>query len=146
MKEQPTQSLPDCPKCGKSLDASWMVCPYCGLRLKLTESVVVRAIIWSLVIFAFVSVDIVLSRSDDGFATWFSILVGLPLAYTFGKALIFRLRGKPLTFSQLGIVSIRVAFYTFIVTVVAPVVLGVALILCFLAICMSGGFFSGGTH
>lgn len=122
-------ALKSCPRCRKDLDANWLVCPYCGLRLKPGNDLLLRSLVWLGVLLTFVLTVTVISQRDPDAAAGLGMVFGIPLAYVFGKAVLFRLQGTPLTWSQLQNTSFRAATVTFLLLVVVPVVLGVALLL-----------------
>ena len=122
-------SLQSCPGCRKDLDANWLVCPYCGLRLRPGDDLVMRSLMWLGILLIFVVTTTLVSQRDPDMAAGLAGLIGIPMAYIFGKAVLFRIRGKPMTWSQLGNTTLRTAWMAFLLMIVAPAVLGVALIL-----------------
>lgn len=141
MNEKIKVFLTTCPKCGEDLEPSWSVCPLCGLRIKPEESLLMRSVIWLSLLVGYVLMVLAIAKTDQNLAVCFGVVVGLPLAYVFGKALIFRMSGQPLTLGQLGRTGLRAGLITFLTVVVAPVVLGIACLLLLFAICASGGAF-----
>ncbi len=129
--------LKTCPGCHKELEANWVVCPHCGLRLKPANDLLVRSLMWLAVLTAFTVLIAVIGTHDRDAASGLGFLFGLPLAYVFGKAVVFRLAGTPLTWNQLWNTSFRAGMMTFLMLVVVPMVLGVALLI-FLFIACSG--------
>ena len=127
--------LKTCPGCRKDLDANWFVCPFCGLRLKPGNDLIMRSLTWLAILLGYVLTITLISQHDPDAAAGLGFLFGAPLAYVFGKAVLFRLQGTPLTWSQLRQTSFRAAMTTFLLVVVVPLVLGVALLIFALAAC-----------
>lgn len=130
-----------CPSCDKKLESKWLVCPYCGLRLKPADDLVVRSLTWFAILLGFTLGERAVARSDPNLATGLGVLIGLPLAYAFGKAVLFRLRGTPLTWGQLSRTTLRAGLTTFGLLVVLPVVIGVSVIVLAFIACFSAGNF-----
>lgn len=76
---------------------------------------------------------ITLKDRDAGIG--FGLLFGLPLAYLFGKAVIFRISGRPLTWRELGLSSLRTVLVTIGLMVILPLAVGLAALLLLFAIC-----------
>jgi len=133
-----------CPQCNHEVREEWVSCPVCGLRLKPGGDLVPRAIAWAAVLASYVWGVTLLYRHDRDQALAFAVLVGLPLCYIFGKAVIFRIQGKPLTWKQLGRTSARTALVSLGLLIVAPVLLGLAVVLLLFVVCgglmMTGQF------
>jgi hypothetical protein len=124
-----------CPQCAAEVQEQWVACPGCGLRLKPHTDLLPRIALWGGIFLSFVWVLTLMLRHEPAQAGWFALLAGLPLCYIFGKAVVFRLRGKPLTWQQLGWTSVRTVVVSFGLMVVLPIVIGVALVLLLLAVC-----------
>jgi len=125
-----------CPKCNAEVREEWVACPACGLRLKPGGDLLPRSLAWAGVLAAYVSAVILIARYDHDVAHAFMLLVGLPLCYIFGKAVLFRVRGKPLTWKELGATSARTFVVGLGVTVVLPVVIGMAMVVLLFAVCV----------
>lgn len=132
-----------CPGCDKRLEAQWVVCPYCGLRLKPADDLLRRSAAWIVVLLGFALGESAIAAKDPSLAGCLAVLIGLPLAYAFGKAVIFRVRGTPLTWNQLGRTTLRAGITTFGLLVVLPVVIGVCVIALAFIACFSGGILGG---
>ncbi len=76
-----------------------------------------------------------ITLNDRDAGVGFGMLFGLPLAYVFGKAVLFRFHGRPLTWRELGLTSLRTAAVSFGTMVVLPILIGVAVLVMFFAIC-----------
>ncbi|HET6422237.1 MAG TPA: hypothetical protein VFG20_01060, partial [Planctomycetaceae bacterium] len=100
-----------------------------------------RAVMWIFVLAAYLGAVTLISRHDHDSALAFGILVGLPLCYIFGKAVLFRVSGRPLTWQQMGMTTLRTALVAAGLFVILPVIIGVAAILLLLAVCASMGVF-----
>lgn len=124
-----------CPGCRQSFDPKWFVCPYCGLRLKPGEDLWLRVLMWLGVLVTFVLSITLIGRNDPDAAAGLGIIVGMPLAYVFGKAVLFRMMGEPLTWNQLAKTSIRTALWSFFLFVVVPIVLGLAFLIFAFVMC-----------
>jgi hypothetical protein len=124
-----------CPQCDREVDEQWVACPACGLRLKPHTELMPRIVAWGAALLAYVwAVTLLMEHQPD--AVWpFAILVGLPLCYIFGKAVVFRIRGKPLTWKQLGWTSLRTAVVSLGLMIVLPVLIGAALVVLLLVVC-----------
>ena len=125
----------DCPGCQKAVEAEWMVCPHCGIRLKSGNDLVTRSFQWLGVLLVFVAGQVAISLYDPNLAGVYGLLLGLPLTYAFGRAVLARMHGVPLTWRQLRATTLRAAAMTFVLLVVVPIVIGVALLLLAFAIC-----------
>ncbi len=141
MTEENHESLTTCPKCDVSLNPAWSVCPVCGLRIKPENGLALRAALWGGVLVGYVLMVLAVIRTDRTLAIGFGVVVGVPLAYVFGRAVIFRLSGRPLTLGQLGRATLRAAIVTILTVVVGPLVLGTACLLLLFAICATGAAF-----
>lgn len=126
---QPPALPHSCPGCRKVLQPDWVVCPFCGLRLRPGDDLLWRSVTWLAVLVAFVVGISKISEHDPDAAAGLGMIVGLPLAYVFGKAVLFRLRGSPLTWSQLWHTGFKAGMMTVLMLVVIPMVIGVALLL-----------------
>jgi len=136
MNEPANLPSPDhCPGCHKATEPKWFVCPHCGLRLKPTDDLMKRSLMWLGILSTFILAQVVVAQRDRDLAWGFSFLVGLPLAYVFGKAVLFRLMGRPLTWSQLGRTSVRTVVTTFVLVVVVPIAIGLALLIFLFIVC-----------
>jgi hypothetical protein len=124
-----------CPGCSHEVQEQWVACPVCGLRLKPATELLPRIVAWGGVLIAFVSAVLLIARHDQDAAAGFAVVTGLPLCYIFGKAVLFRLQGQPLTWKQLGQTSVRTFLVGFGLLVVAPALIGAALIILLLAVC-----------
>jgi hypothetical protein len=131
-----------CPSCNTPLDETWVSCPICGFRVKPADDLLVRAIAWSVVLAAFVLATLLIYKNDAEGAVAFGVLFGLPLVYIFGKAVLFRLRGRPMTWKDLGWTSFRVAVVGVALTVVLPLLIGLAAVVLLFAVC--GAMMLGG--
>jgi hypothetical protein len=133
-----------CPQCSAEVREEWVACPACGLRLKPHSELLPRAIAWGAVLAAYVWVVTQVYQHDRDTGLGLAVLAGLPLCYIFGKAVLFRIQGKPLTWQQLGWTSLRTAAVSLMVMVVAPVLLGLAVVLLLFVVCgglmMTGKF------
>ena len=130
-----------CPRCQSVTEPDWMACPKCGLQLKPGSNLVTRAVMWSLVLAAYLCAVMLIAQHDQDSALGFGILVGLPLCYIFGKAVIFRVSGRPLTWQHLGMTTLRTVLVSAGLFIVLPVIIGVAAILLLFAMCASMGLF-----
>lgn len=130
-----------CPRCQFVTQPDWFVCPKCGLHLKPGSDLLPRAAVWGMIFAAYIGAVVLIARHDQDSAFGFGILVGLPLCYIFGKAVIFRLSGRPLTWQQVGMTTLRTVLVSAGLFVVLPVIIGVAAILLLLAVCASMGVF-----
>lgn len=133
--DQPTL----CPHCQHEVQAEWISCPSCGLQLKPAGDILPRAAVWLLILTAYLWATVSLWRKSPAEGQGFAVLFGLPLCYTFGKAVLFRLMGRPLSWNELGATSFRVFVLGFLVMVVAPFVIGAAFVLLLLAVCSAIG-------
>lgn len=135
----PDNLLPgNCPQCEKELQSQWVVCPYCGLRLKPADDLLKRSLMWIGVLLTFVLAQTLIAQQGSELAGAFGVIVGLPLAYVFGKAVVFRVRGVPLTWNQLSRTSVRAFFTAFILLFVLPLVIGIAALILLLMACSAG--------
>lgn len=130
-----------CPRCQFVTEPEWLACPKCGLQLKPGSDFLPRAAMWAIVFAAYLSAVLLIAQHDQDSAFGFGILVGLPLCYIFGKAVIFRISGRPLTWQHLGMTTLRTVLVSAGLFVVLPVIIGVAAILLLLAVCASMGVF-----
>src|SRR5690242_6974866 len=133
-----------CPGCEAPVDEKWVACPNCGMQLKPADDLLVRSAMWIFLLAAYVFATLLIYKEDRQAGITFGVLCGLPLVYLFGKAVLFRLRGRPLTWKELGWTSFRVALVGVFVTVVLPVIIGVAMVVLLFAVCgmmMLGGKF-----
>ena len=124
-----------CPQCGADLKWRWFTCPQCGYRLKSGKELLYRAAGWLGVLMAFVTGLTVISKYDTNTASAVGALLGFPLAYVFGKAVVFRLSGSPMSWPQLRNTSLRAIVTAIAVMVVLPVVIGIALLIFLFAVC-----------
>ena len=124
-----------CPGCMKQLDADWFVCPYCGLRMKPANDLLVRSLMWLGILLTFLLTLTAISTREPDAAAGLGVIFGLPLAYVFGKAVVFRVTGNPLTWNQLWKTSVRAGITTFMLFVVVPTVLAVALLIFAFVMC-----------
>lgn len=130
-----------CPRCQVVTQPEWIACPKCGLALRPSTDLLPRVAVWSMLFAAYLSAVVLIARHDQDTAIGFGILVGLPLCYIFGKAVIFRLSGRPMTWQHLGVTTLRTMLVSAGLFVVLPVIIGVAAILLLLAVCASMGVF-----
>ena len=135
MSQEIKDFLDTCPGCEKALEPNWFVCPHCGLRVKPGNDFIARSLLWTAVLLAFVMMVLYIAKHDEAAASGFAAVIGIPLAYVFGKAILFRLMGKPLSWQQLRRTTIRVGMITFIYAVVIPTIIGIAMLLLLFAIC-----------
>ncbi len=131
-----------CPGCQTGVETGWMVCPHCGLRLKRGNDLVTRSFQWLAVLVVFATGQALVSWFDPNLAAAYGLLLGLPLAIAFSIAAVRRIQGVPLTWRQLRTTTLRAAAFTFVLLVVVPIVIGVALLLLAFAIC-AGAFQMG---
>ena len=124
-----------CPGCAETVEATWMVCQFCGTRLKPGNDLVVRSFAWLAVLLAFALGQVAVSLYGRDAAVAYGLLLGLPMVYVFGKAVWFRIQGTPLTWSQLRKTAVRSAALTFVLLVVGPIVIGVTLLIFAFAVC-----------
>ncbi|MDX1966107.1 MAG: hypothetical protein SFV23_02945 [Planctomycetaceae bacterium] len=125
-----------CPKCDAEVQADWACCPKCGTWLRSDGPFSYRVLAWLAVAVAFVSATALLSRNSPETATVFAVIFGLPLCYTFGKAVWFRATGRPLTYRDLGLTSVRAFAVNAGLFIVLPTVVGVALVVLMFAVCV----------
>lgn len=133
-----------CPGCDAPVDEKWVACPKCGTQLKPADDLFVRSAIWIFLLASYVFATLLIYEENQQAAITFGVLCGLPLVYLFGKAVLFRLRGRPLTWKELGWTSFRLALVGVFMTVVLPTIIGVAMIVLLFAVCgtmMLGGKF-----
>jgi hypothetical protein len=130
-----------CPRCQAVTQPDWIVCPKCGLQLRPGTDLLSRIAMWGMIFAAYVGAVVLIAKHDQDSASGFGILVGLPLCYIFGKAVIFRLSGRPLTWRHLGMTTLRTVLVSIGLLVVLPVIIGVEAILLLLAVCASMGVF-----
>lgn len=90
---------------------------------------------WVGVLISFVVAQTLIAKYAGDWAGVFFIAVGLPLAYVFVKAMVYRIRGVPLTWSQLGRTSVRAFFTVVILSIVVPIVIGIAALIFLFMIC-----------
>lgn len=131
-----------CPRCLIATQEAWVACPQCGYRLKPGGDLIPRALAWSAALLAFVFAVVLISQHDRDAALGFGVIFGLPLCYIFGKAVMFRLSGRPLNWQDLGMTTLRTALVTIGLVVVLPVMIGMAAILLLLAACSGMMMFS----
>ncbi len=112
-----------------------MICQHCGLRLKPGHELVIRSCVWLAVLLVFALGQLAVSWYDSNMAVGFRVLLGLPIAYAFGKSVLFRIRGTPLTWHQLRDTALRAVAYTLGLLVVLPIVIGVTLVLFMFVTC-----------
>ncbi len=124
-----------CPGCAETVEATWMVCQFCGTRLKPGNDLVIRSFAWLAVLLAFALGQVAVSAYAPDVAVAYGLLLGLPMVYVFGKAVWFRIQGTPLTWSQLRKTAVRSAAWTFVLLVVVPIVIGVTLLIFAFAVC-----------
>lgn len=124
-----------CPGCQRAVQNEWVACPACGQPLKPPSDFWKRAAVWAMVLGGFVLGVTLIALNDRDAGVGFGILFGLPLAYVFGKAVLFRFSGRPLTWRELGLTSLRTAAVSFGTMVVLPILIGVAVLVMFFAIC-----------
>jgi hypothetical protein len=130
-REFPVETLP-CPQCQSTVRPEWYVCPSCGLWLKpLKNTLATRTAMWVFVVAAYATVVAVIDPLHSGETLAFALLAGAPLAYVFGKAVLFRLRGRPLTWTDLGQTSYRAFWVAFML----PFGIGGALLILGFAVC-----------
>ena len=130
----------DCPRCKNHLEVNWFVCPYCGTRIRPGDDLIQRSFTWLLIISGFLLALTIIAQSDEAAATGLGMIFGIPLAYVFGKAVLFRILGKPLGWDRLGAAAVR----SFLFLVVAPMAIGLCvLILGFIACITSMPSFHG---
>ena len=135
MNEPPDPSSTRCPGCHKAVESNRVICHHCGTRLKPGHELVVRSLVWLAVLLVFALGQLAISWYDSNMAIGFRVLLGLPIAYAFGKAVLFRIRGTPLTWHELRDTAVRAAACTFGLLVVLPIVIGVTLVMFMLAVC-----------
>jgi hypothetical protein len=120
-----------CPQCQADVHADWTCCPKCGYWLKPEGPLTWRLVAWALVLGFYVVGVTLIARHDLDTAIGFGVLFGIPLCYVLGKAIIFRMNGRPLTYRQLAITSLK----AFGIAVVVPWLIGVALVLLLCVLC-----------
>jgi hypothetical protein len=111
-----------------------MILHHCGTRLKPGHEFVIRSFVWLAVLLVFALGQLAISWYDENMEVGFRVLPGLPIAYAFGKAVLFRIRGTPLTWHQLRDTALHAVAYTFGLLVVLPIIIYVTLLLLFFAI------------
>lgn len=124
-----------CPKCDADVLTDWACCPKCGQWLKAEGPFSYRVAGWLAVAVAFVAATALLAKASQETATVFAVIFGLPLCYTFGKAVFFRATGRPLTYKQLGVTSFKAFLVNVILFVVVPFLIGLALIVLMFIVC-----------
>lgn len=125
-----------CHKCDANVRADWSCCPQCGTWLRPDGPFTYRLLMWFGLLIGLVSITWLLSRVSPEQALVFALIFGLPLCYTFGKAVWFRLTGKPLTYGQLGSTTIRAFFVNVGMFVVLPMMIGIAAFILLFAVCL----------
>ena len=135
MNEPAEPSSTRCPGCGQAVESNRLVCHHCGLRLKPGHELAIRSLVWLAVLLVFAVGQLAISWYDTNVAIGFRVLLGLPIAYAFGKAVLFRIRGTPLTWHQLRDTALRAVAYTFGLLVVLPIIIGVTLLLFTFSVC-----------
>lgn len=125
-----------CPKCDATVSGDWACCPKCGLWLRPDGPFVYRLLMWLGLLIALVSATTLLSRVSPEQALVFAVIFGLPLCYTFGKAVWFRLTGKPLTYRALGATTLKAFAVNIGLFVLLPLTVGVAAFVLLFAICL----------
>lgn len=124
-----------CPGCECTVQREWVACPACGARLKPASDFWTRAAVWAMVLGGYVLGVTLITLKDRDAGIGFGLLFGLPLAYLFGKAVIFRISGRPLTWRELGLSSLRTVLVTIGLMVILPLAVGLAALLLLFAIC-----------
>jgi|GEM_PF-4001182 len=137
MTEHSPEPLRDfqCPKCDADVQADWACCPKCGQWLKADGPFTYRVLGWLAIAVAFVAMTALFAQTSPETAMVFAVIFGLPLCYTFGKAVWFRLTGKPLTYRQLGVTSFKAFLVNAVLFVVVPFLIGLALIVLMFIVC-----------
>ncbi len=130
-----------CPRCQTVTQPEWLACPKCGLQLRPGSDLLLRSVMWAGILGAYLLAITLISQSDPSAAVGFGVLVGLPLCYIFGKAVIFRFSGRPLTWQHLGMTTLRTILISAGLYIVMPVLIGIAAVLLLLAVCASMGVF-----
>lgn len=120
-----------CPQCNSDVQADWTCCPKCGYWLKAEGPLAWRLVAWAVALAAFVLGVTLIARHDLDTGLAFGVLFGVPLCYVLGKAIVFRFQGRPLTYRQLAITSLK----AFGVAVVLPWLIGVALVVLLCVVC-----------
>lgn len=120
-----------CPRCGNDVHTDWTCCPKCGFWLKREGPLMLRLAAWGLVLSAFVLAISLIARHDRDGAIVFGVMFGLPLAYVLGKAILFRMQGRPLTYQQL----VATSFKAIGVAVVLPWLIGASLLILLCVLC-----------
>jgi hypothetical protein len=120
-----------CPQCNTDVQPDWACCPKCGYWLKPEGPLAWRLVAWAFVLAAFVLGVTLIARHDRDTALGFGVLFGLPLCYVLGKAIVYRFQGRPLTYGQLAVTSLK----AFGVAIVLPWLIGVALVVLLCILC-----------
>ncbi|MDZ4688762.1 MAG: hypothetical protein SH850_27120 [Planctomycetaceae bacterium] len=120
-----------CPQCSADVQADWACCPKCGRWLKAEGPLAWRLVAWAVVLTAFVLAVTLIARDNRDAGLAFGVLFGLPLAYVLGKAILYRMQGRPLTYGQLAMTSLR----AFGAAIVLPWIVGVALVVLLCVLC-----------
>jgi hypothetical protein len=106
--------------------------------LKPGNDLVIRSFVWLAVLLAFTLGQLAVSAYAPNLSVAYGLLLGLPMLFAFGKAVLFRIKGPPLTWYQLRNIALRATAYTFVLLVVVPIVIGVigvALLLLAFVVC-----------
>ena len=100
-----------------------------------------RSLQWLAVLVVFALGQILVACYDPNVAATYALVVGLPLTYAFGKAVVYRIYGIPLTWHELGSTTLRAVTTTattFAMFAMVMMVFYFALYLLLFAIC--GGY------
>ena len=100
-----------------------------------------RSMQWLAVLVVFILGQVLATWYGPNVAATYALLVGLPLVYVFGKAVVYRIYGIPLTWRELGSTTLRAVTTTATTFAMFAMVLMVfyfALYLLLFAIC--GGY------
>lgn len=133
-----------CPRCKAEVHEQWKACPECGLALRPANDLLVRAALWSGLLAGFVILSLLVYRENPNNVPYVVVFFGLPLAYLFGKAVLFRIQGRPLTWKDLGWTSFRVAVVGMFLTIVLPALIGMAALVLLFVVCGTMLLTSGG--
>jgi len=114
--------------------------PTTSRSMKGDSSLLMRSLQWLAVMLAFALGQVLTAKYDPNVGAAYALLAGLPLAYVFCKAVVYRLYGIPLTWRELSVTTLRAAATTATTFALLAAVLIVAcasLYLLVIAICSS---------
>jgi uncharacterized paraquat-inducible protein A len=109
-----------CPGCQHEIKESWNSCRYCGYRLNRQRDLNTHAVGWAIVLVLFLVGLAATSQVDPLIGAGFFVLAGIPLGFTFIRAVFYRAAGSPLSGDQLQTTALRTALVVFIVVIGVP--------------------------